>query len=161
MLYKQYLGQRHFQPCLSLSASCRWLLKGDCQHTYNVIGKNLILPARLSFVSRRKESGVIQTSFCSLLRCIQTARVMGRCEKEIPLLHPSMTSLPMAISQETQAPPSAAYLSPVHIPASRQKPAWLLPTLLRIKIPARKAAKASPQELQGHMWQEAECFRVG
>lgn len=108
MLYKQYLGQRHFQPCLcSLQAAgcC-------CQHTNNVIGKNPILPARLSFVSRRKESGVIQMSFCSLLHCIQTAMVMGRCEKEIPLRHPSMTSLPMAISQETQAPPSAAYLSP-------------------------------------------------
>lgn len=53
-------------------------------------------------------------SFCSLPRCIQTARVMGWREKEIPLLHPSMTSLPMAISQEMQQPPSAAYLSTLY-----------------------------------------------
>lgn len=55
MLYKQYLGQQQFQPCLLLFASCWLLLKGDCQHTYNVIGNNLILLARLSFVSWKKE----------------------------------------------------------------------------------------------------------
>lgn len=87
---------------------------------------------------------------------------MGWCEKEIPLLHPSMTSLPMAISQETQPPPSAAYLfHPVHIFENRHKPGWLLWTPFHIIIPARNAAKASPQELRGHMWQEAEYFRAG
>lgn len=95
-------------------------------------------------------------SLCSLPCCIQTARVMGWCEKEIPLLHPSMTSLPMAISQETQQPPSVAHLSTLYISlkTDRGQTGYGEPCSIFQQEMLEK------QHLRNYTWQESENFRA-
>ena len=162
MLYKHYLGQQQCQPCLLLFASCWLLLKGDCQHTYNVIGNNLILLARLSFVSWKKEKWSHSDVFLQSPWLYSNSKgdgVMWERNSSPTSINDIFTN--GNFPRNTTTTICSLSLHPVHILENRHKPGWLWWTLLHILIPARNAAKASPQELQGHTWQEAECFSVG